>query len=59
MTHLDRLDVTVDSAPDPGLLRPTMEAALRNRATPHGPEATIAASVAAAVRAATGAESRP
>jgi len=59
MTHLDRLDVSVDSTPDPGLLRPTMEAALSGRALPQGPEATIASSVAAAVRAATRAESRP
>jgi len=59
MTHLDRLDVTVDSTPDPGLLRPTMEAALHDRALPHSPEATIAASVAAEVRAATRAESLP
>jgi hypothetical protein len=51
MTHHDRLDITVERAPNPGLLRPTMEAALHGRALPEGPEATIARSVADVARA--------
>ena len=52
MTHLDRLDVDVDAAPEPGFLRPAIEAALHGRALARGPESTIALAVAAAVRAA-------
>lgn len=55
MTHLDRLDITVERAPNPGLLRPTMEAALRGGALPEGPEATIARTVADAARTASAA----
>lgn len=50
MTSLPDLQVTVDSAPEPGLIRPAIEAALAGRSWPAGPEATIAAAVAAATR---------
>lgn len=46
----DDLRLTVDAAPDPGLLRPAIEAALAGRSWPPGPEARVAAAVAAAVR---------
>lgn len=49
MTHVDRLDVDVDAAPEPGFLRPAIEAALHGRALGHGPESTIALAVSAAV----------
>jgi autotransporter translocation and assembly factor TamB len=49
MTHLDRLDVDVDAAPEPGFLRPAIEAALHGRGLAHGPESTIALAVTAAV----------
>lgn len=54
MTHLDRLDVDVDAAPEPGFLRAGIEAALHGRALGHGPEATIALAVSAAVRQSAG-----
>ena len=46
----DDLRVTVDVEPEPGLLRPAIEAALTGRPWPPGPEAQVAAAVAAAVR---------
>jgi hypothetical protein len=46
----DDLHLTVDVEPDPGLLRPAIEAALVGRPWPPGPEALVAAAVAAAVR---------
>lgn len=46
----DDLHVTVDVEPEPGLLRPAIEAALAGRPWPAGPEALVAAAVAAAVR---------
>ncbi len=51
MSDIDRLDVEVDAAPHPGLLRPTLEAALAGRATGSGPEASIAHAVRDAVSA--------
>ncbi|HET6968120.1 MAG TPA: hypothetical protein VFI44_07575 [Ornithinibacter sp.] len=45
----DDLRVTVGAVPEPGLLRPAIEAALAGRPWPPGPEATVAAAVAAAV----------
>lgn len=47
----DDLRVHVDSEPQPGLLRPAIEAALADRPWPPGPESQVAAAVAAAVRA--------
>ena len=44
------LSVSVDGEPEPGLLRPAIEAALAGRPWPPGPEAQVAAAVAAAVR---------
>ena len=52
MTRPLDLAVTVDSVPDPGLLRPAIEAALAGRSWPAGPEARIARAVAEAVAAA-------
>jgi hypothetical protein len=46
----DDLHVSVDVEPEPGLLRPAIEAALAGRPWPPGPEAQVAAAVAAAVR---------
>ncbi len=46
----DDLRVSVDVEPEPGLLRPAIEAALSGRPWPPGPEAQVAAAVAAAVR---------
>ncbi|HEY5516163.1 MAG TPA: hypothetical protein VIK12_08145 [Pengzhenrongella sp.] len=46
----DDLRVSVDVEPEPGLLRPAIEAALAGRPWPPGPEAQVAAAVAAAVR---------
>lgn len=46
----DDLRVNVDAQPEPGLLRPAIEAALAGRSWPPGPEAQVAAAVAAAVR---------
>jgi hypothetical protein len=40
------LHVDVDSTPEPGLLRPAIEAALTGRPWPDGPEAAIAQAVA-------------
>lgn len=45
----DDLRVSVDAEPEPGLLRPAIEAALSGRPWPSGPEAQVAAAVAAAV----------
>ena len=47
---VDRIDVHVDTAPEPGLIRPAIEAAVAGRHTPPGPEATLVGAVAAAVR---------
>ena len=46
----DDLRVSVDVGPEPGLLRPAIEAALAGRPWPPGPEAQVAAAVAAAVQ---------
>lgn len=46
----DDLRVNVDVEPEPGLLRPAIEAALAGRPWPPGPEAQVAAAVAAVVR---------
>jgi len=46
----DDLRLSVDVEPEPGLLRPAIEAALAGRPWPAGPEAQVAAAVAAAVR---------
>jgi hypothetical protein len=46
----DDLRLSVDGEPEPGLLRPAIEAALAGRPWPPGPEAQVAAAVAAAVR---------
>ena len=46
----DDLRVSVDVEPEPGLLRPAIEAALAGRPWPTGPEAQVAAAVAAAVQ---------
>jgi hypothetical protein len=50
MTAPRDLRVEVDAAPDPGLLRPAIEAALAGRPWPAGPEATVARAVADAAR---------
>ncbi|MEO6998302.1 MAG: hypothetical protein ABI112_09490 [Terracoccus sp.] len=50
MTQPLDLQVAVESAPEPGLLRPAIAAALAGRPWPEGPEAQVAAVVAAAVR---------
>lgn len=52
MTEPLDVRVTVDAVPEPGLLRPAIEAALAGRAWPPGPERQVAAVVAAAVRGA-------
>ncbi|QGN56737.1 hypothetical protein [Nostocoides sp. HKS02] len=44
------LHVRVEAEPVPGLLRPAIEAALAGLPWPAGPEAQVAAAVAAAVR---------
>jgi len=46
----DDLRVNVGVEPEPGLLRPAIEAALAGRPWPPGPEAQVAAAVAAVVR---------
>ena len=51
--------VVVDRPPDPGLLRPALEAALAGRPWPAGPEAAVAGAVAARVAAETGRADRP
>jgi hypothetical protein len=50
MTDIDRIDVHVDSAPHPGLIRSRIEAALTGRTTESGPERAIGDAVAAAVK---------
>jgi len=55
MTAQRDLRVEVDAAPEPGLLRPAIEAALAGRPWPAGPEATVARVVAEATQAATAA----
>ncbi len=45
------LRVRVDAEPEPGLLRPAIEAALAGRPWPAGPETLVADAVAMAVRA--------
>jgi len=57
MTDIDRLDVHVDSAPHPGLIRSRIEAALTGRATDPGPEQAIGLAVAASVTAFTNPDS--
>lgn len=52
MTPPLNLQVTVDAAPEPGLLRPAIAAALAGRPWPSGPEGQVAAAVATAVAAA-------
>ena len=49
MTQPLDLRVAVDTVPEPGFLRPAIEAALAGRAWPPGPEAQIAAAVVAAM----------
>ena len=49
LSVLSVLSVTVDAVPEPGLLRPAVEAALAGRPWPAGPEATVAEAVRAAV----------
>jgi hypothetical protein len=49
MTDIDRLDVHVDSAPNPGLIRSRIEAALAGRPGEPGPERAIGQAVADAV----------
>jgi hypothetical protein len=49
MSDIDRLDVHVDSAPHPGLIRSRIEAALAGRASEPGPEQAIGQAVAGAV----------
>jgi hypothetical protein len=51
MSDIDRLDVQVDSAPHPGLIRSRIEAALAGRASEPGPEQAIGQAVASAVAA--------
>ena len=51
MNDIDRLDVHVDSAPHPGLIRSRIEAALAGRASEPGPEQAIGLAVASAVAA--------
>jgi hypothetical protein len=58
MSDIDRLDVHVDSAPHPGLIRPRIEAALAGRASAPSPEQAIGQAVAAAVAAARGGSER-
>ncbi len=50
------LRVEVDAAPEPGLLRPAIGAALAGRSWPAGPEAVIAQAVAEHVAAVQSAE---
>jgi hypothetical protein len=50
MTDIGRIDVHVDSAPHPGLIRSRIEAALTGRATESGPERAIGDAVAAAIK---------
>lgn len=50
--RIDRLDISVDVMPNPGLLRPSIEAALTGRALGEGAEAAIGCAVRDAVRAA-------
>jgi hypothetical protein len=52
MSDIDRLDLHVDSAPHPGLIRSRIEAALAGRASEPGPEQVIGQAVASAVAAA-------
>ena len=62
MSDIGRLDVSVDSVPEPGLMRPVIEAVLAGRATAPGPEQAIALAVRNAVAAsarAAGAPARP
>ena len=51
MNDIDRLDVHVDSAPHPGLIRSRIEAALAGRPSDPGPEQAIGQAVATAVTA--------
>ena len=53
MNHVDRIDVDVDTMPEPARLRPSIEAAILGRGLADGPEATIARAVGAAVATAT------
>ena len=49
MNDIDRLDVHVDSAPHPGLIRSRIEAALTGRPSDPGPEQAIGQAVTDAV----------
>jgi hypothetical protein len=51
MNDIDRLEVHVDSAPHPGLIRSRIEAALTGRASDPGPEQVVGRAVATAVTA--------
>jgi hypothetical protein len=51
MNDIDRLDVHVDTAPHPGLIRSRIEAALTGRPSEPGPEQAIGQAVASAVAA--------
>ena len=51
MTDINRLDVHVDVAPHPGLIRSRIESVLAERATDPGPEQAIGQAVADAVAA--------
>ena len=52
MSDIGRLDVYVDSAPHPGLIRARIEDALTGRPSDPGPEQAIGQAVADAVAAA-------
>lgn len=56
MNDVSRLDVHVDSAPHPGLIRSRIEAALAGRPSDPGPEQAIGQAVADAVAAVTTAQ---
>lgn len=59
MTDISRLDVPVDCAPHPGLIRSRIESALAGRATDPGPEQAIGRAVADAVAAFTAKTAAP
>jgi hypothetical protein len=52
MTRRTDLVVHVDAVPEPGLVRPAIEAALQSRPWPPGPEAQLAEVVRTALRSA-------
>lgn len=57
--HAPDLRVEVASPPEPGLLRPAIEAALAGRGFAPGPESDVARAVADAVRRAAGPDGGP